>query len=99
MPSSRERPPPRLSSWAQARPFPRPTESAASAAAASDFRIVARQQPVEAIGDGPAVNIDGLPEAKKLHQTRDRKGAKNRIRSTSLVHDDGARLDFAAVAR
>ena len=55
--------------------------------------------PVEAIGEGPAVNIDGLPEAKKLHQIRDRKGARNRIRSTSLVHDDGARLDFAAAAR
>jgi hypothetical protein len=55
--------------------------------------------PVEAIGDGPAVNIDGLPEAKKLHQTRDRKAVRNRIRSTSLDQGDGARLDFAATAR
>jgi hypothetical protein len=55
--------------------------------------------PVEAIGDGPAVNIDGLPEAKKLHQTRDRKTVRNRIRSTSLEQGDGVRLDFAATAR
>ena len=55
--------------------------------------------PVEAIGEGPAVNIDGLPEAKKLQQTRDRKGARSRIRSTSYGVRDGARLDFAAVGR
>ena len=55
--------------------------------------------PVEAIGEGPAVNIDGLPEAKKLHQTRERKSVRNRIRSSSLEQGDGARFEFAAAAR
>ena len=68
---------------------------------AGGWRIDAARTPlpVEAIGEGPAVNIDGLPEAKKLHQTRDRKTVRNRIRSTSLEQGDGARLDFAAAAR
>jgi len=55
--------------------------------------------PVEAVGNGPAVNIQGLPEAKKPQQTRDRKGTPSRIRSTSFEQRDGARLDFAAVGR
>jgi hypothetical protein len=55
--------------------------------------------PVEAVGDGPAVNIDGLPEAKKLHQTRDRKTVRNRIRSTSLEQGDRFGLGFATAAR
>jgi filamentous hemagglutinin family protein len=65
------------------------------------WRIDAAQTPtpVEVIGDGPAVNIDGLSKAKKLHETRDRKTVRNRIRSTSLEQGDGTRLDFASTAR
>jgi hypothetical protein len=55
--------------------------------------------PVEVIGNGPAVNIEGLPEAGKQHQTRHRKSTRNRIRSTSLELRAAARLDFAAVGR
>jgi filamentous hemagglutinin family protein len=65
------------------------------------WRIDAAQTPtpVEVVGGGPAVNIDGLSKAKKLHETRDRKTVRNRIRSTSLEQGDGVRLDFAATAR
>jgi len=55
--------------------------------------------PVEAIGEGPAVNIDGLPEAGKPRQTRDRKRSRTSVLNTLPVHEDAARLDFAAASR
>jgi hypothetical protein len=55
--------------------------------------------PVEAIGEGPAVNIDGLPEARKLRQIHERKGARKQTRSSSLEQGDKSPFNLAAAAR
>jgi uncharacterized protein YaiE (UPF0345 family) len=54
--------------------------------------------PVQAIGEGPAVNIDGLPGGrKKLRSSRDRKRPVGR--TSTLKEVDGAGLRFAAAGK
>jgi hypothetical protein len=45
-------------------------------------------RPVEVIGDGPAVNIEGL-EAGESQKSRLRKGHRKNIRSTSVENRTG----------
>jgi hypothetical protein len=52
--------------------------------------------PIEVIGDGPAVNIEGLSEVGESSKSRLRKGNRKNFRSTS-VENSGA-ISFASIA-
>jgi hypothetical protein len=53
-------------------------------------------RPIEVIGDGPAVNIEGLSEVGESSKSKRRKGYRKNIRSTS-VENSGA-ISFASIA-
>jgi hypothetical protein len=53
-------------------------------------------RPIEVIGDGPAVNIEGLSEVGESSKSKRRKGTRKNIRSTS-VENSGA-ISFASIA-